>query len=179
MSEPETEVYHQEASNIAVKFICGISALFGLFMLIGFVDSLSNIDGDALFLLVVGGAFITFSILLWRFTSKPGFVLTGREIEVRHFFGTRTTRYDDIVGLGTFSHTFRPRKSGGGKMNHTVTTHHLVMTLRNGKERKHTLPSFRDNQKLLEALAAKTGHTIESLPDKVEKGLEKPSGSDG
>lgn len=171
----EVEKFEATKSKGAVIFIASFPALLGLLMLVGFLDRIPYLDAEAFSLLVFAALFIGFAILFWRYSFNPPFLLSSRELTIRRFFGAKTIPYDSITSLGKFSKTFRPRKPGGGKMMTILTTHHLVIKTRDGKENTHTLPSFAGNQRLLESLARRSGKTIEALPDEVEKGLNPPS----
>ncbi len=175
MKDPDTEQFHEEKSKAAVYFICAFPGLLGIAMLIAFFDSLSNIDGDALFLLVLGSALIAFAVLFHRFSLNPRYELTERELRIRNFFGVKSTRYEEISSLGRYSKTFRPKKSNGGTMPLVLTTHHLEIKTRNGKTKTFTLPSFANNSRILESLERRTHKTVEKLPDLYEKGLEPPA----
>ncbi len=173
MKNPNTETFHEEKSKAAVYFVCAFPALMGVAMLITFFDSLSNIDGDALF--VLGSAFLGFAILFHRFSFNPRYELTERELRIRNFFGVKSTRYEEITSLGKYRKTFRPKKSNGQSMQQVLTTHHLEIKTRNGKTKTFTLPSFANNSRLLESLEKRSSKTVEKLPDQHEKGLEPPN----
>ena len=175
MKAPDTESFHEEKSKAAVYFVCAFPGLLGVAMLIGFFDSLSNIDGDALFLLFTSLLLIAFAVLFYRFSFNARYELTKREIRIRNFFGARATRYEEITSLGKFSKTFRPRKADGGTLPKIMTTHHLEIKTRDGKSKTFTLPSFLDNSRLLNSLEQRSGKTVEKLPDEYEKGLEPPT----
>ncbi|MEC5127019.1 hypothetical protein VSU19_09675 [Verrucomicrobiales bacterium BCK34] len=175
MNDSDTESFHEEKSKAAVYFVCAFPFLLGIAMLIAFFDSLSNLDGDALFLLVLGSAFIAFAVLFYRFSFRPRYELTKRELRIRNFFGVKTIRYDEITALGRYSKTFRPKKSGGGSLPMILTTHHLEIKTRDGKTKTFTLPSFLGNRRLLESIEQRAAKTIEKLPDHYEKGLEPPA----
>ena len=175
MRDPNTESFHEDKSKAAVYFVCAFPFLLGLAMLIAFFDSLSNIDGDALFLLVTSLVLIAFAVLFYRFSFNPRYELTGRELRIRNFFGVKSTRYEEITSLGKYSKTFRPKKSNGGTLPMVLTTHHLEIKTRDGKTKTFTLPSFANNSRLLESLERQTHKTVEKLPDHYEKGLEPPA----
>lgn len=171
MKDSNIEAFHNEKSKMAVYFVIGFLGLLGIAMLIAFFDSLSNIDGDAIFLLVLGSALVAFAVLFYRYSFIAQYALTGREFRIRNLFGLKAIPYQEITSLGTFSNTFRPKTSRGTTMS-PITIHHLVINQRSGKKKTCTLPSFTANDGMLESLSRRSGITIEKLPDKVEKGLE-------
>ncbi len=174
MSE-EVERFETEKSKAAVIFIAGFTGLLGLIGIVAFLNKLPYIGPDEIFMLVLAAAMITFTVLFLRYSFNPPLILTKREMVIRNFIGTRSFRYEEMVSLGTFSKTFRPRTSNGKNMNIILTTYHLVIETRDGKKKTYTLPSFGRNQRLLSSLQKHSGLTIEKLPDEVEKGLTPPS----
>lgn len=175
MKDANTESFHDEKSKMAVYFVCAFPGLLGIAMLIAFFDSLSNIDADALFLLILGSALIAFAVLFYRYSFNAHYELTEREFRIRNLFGVKAFRYEEITSLGNYSKTFRPKNSKGRQMRSVLTTHHLEIKTRNGKSKTYTLPSFSNNSRILESLEKRSGKTVEKLPDQYEKGLEPPA----
>ena len=164
MTESETESFHQELSKAGVYFFVGLIGLFGATMLLAFFNSISYIDADDIFMLVFGTSLLTLAVLLYRYWLNPTMQLTPDELRIRNLFGLNTYPYADIASLGTFSESFRPRSGRHRRMNR-ISVQKLIVTLRSGKEKTHTLPAFVANRKLLESLSQRSAIPIERLPD--------------
>ncbi|MDF1823089.1 MAG: hypothetical protein P1U68_00515 [Verrucomicrobiales bacterium] len=169
------EKFESSKSKGAVIFVAGFTGFLGLISLLAFARAMPHIQADEIFVLVFASALIAFTILFLKYSFATPWMLSSRELTIRHFFGARSIPYHEICSLGNFSKTFRPNKPRGGKMNTILTTHHLVIETRDGRRKTYTLPSFGDNSALLNSLAKRSGITLRKLPDKREDGLSSPS----
>lgn len=169
----ETQRYYQQNSKPAVWFIAVFVGFLGLLCLVAFLDRMPHLGGDDLALLAFAAVFFGFTFLFLRFSLKPTFVLTERELLVRRFFGTLRWKYEEITAFSFYEKKFFVRDGKGRKTLDTLITGNLILEIRTGKQKHLTLPGFVDNKGIISSLEQRTGTKVEILP-MVDK--TKPAG---
>ncbi len=159
--------YYPAANPVFCWFTGGFVALLGAaFGLSGVMEvGHDPLTGITQFLVAVAVLFIAWRIA--RYPARAVLSLTDDALIRRPaFWRTTTVPFAEIAGLGRFDQHNRARMTTpshfGSVTGQTVTSEHLVITLKSGGTRTITLPEI-VNADLLAELTARTGLPIEEM----------------
>ena len=168
---PKEPLRYYPAANPVFCWAAGIFiALIGAgFVLSGFRQvNHSPVTGVGQALL--GAAVLFVAWRMARYPARATFSLTDDALILRPMLWlTTTVRFAEITGFGLYSQHNQVKIITGTQVaratGRTVTSEHLVVILKTGGTRTVTLPGF-SNEDLLAELTARTGLSIERMPDR-------------
>ena len=168
-SDEKREDFYQEIpSKFGLYFILFVCSALGAMFTFGALTRGIR-QADDLVLLTLGLAGLACSLRLYQISYWPSFSLAQDELIIRKWFGASRFSYSEIESLSEYSQWTKPRNLQTGKKMEPFLIHYLAVTLRSGKSRTFTLPTYRSNQRLLESISRRTSRTIESLGVRGEK----------
>jgi hypothetical protein len=160
--------FHEKVSRAGKIFSLTVIALFGVMCLLGFFQRFPYLGADEWLIGIAGAALLVFDFLLWRYFRKPRLILSDSGMTESRLFGQREFRYAELVSLASYVEKLYPT-GPNGTSSVPIFLHRLMVRTRDGRERTITLPDFGYNATLVDALAARSGMTVERLPNRERK----------
>lgn len=167
-SSSETLRFRQETSKPAIIFGVSVVGVFGILFLLGFVTNLSYLQAGDWGAGFIGLVLLGLDILMYRYLTAPGIILTGDALQVNRFFRDQTIPYAEMAELSSYLERIHPPLINGTRMPPQII-HRLIVKTRDAEEIRMILPSFGNNVSLIDALEKRSGLPVTRLPD-VDKG---------
>lgn len=165
---PEPLRFRQETSRAAIIFAVSLVGLFGLLFLLGFITDLSYLKAGDWGTGFIGLVLLGLDILMYRYLTAPGIILTGDALQVNRFFRDQIIPYAEMAELSSYLERIHPPLINGTRMPPRII-HRLIVKPRDAEEIRMILPSFGSNVSVIEALEKRSGLHVARLPD-VDKG---------
>ena len=124
--------------------------------------------GDDPISALIGLVLLGLDILMYRYLTAPGIVLTGDALHVNRFFRDQVIPYAEMAELSSYLERIHPPLINGTRMPPRII-HRLIVKTRDAEEIRMILPSFGSNVSVIDALEKRAGLPVARLPD-VDKG---------
>ncbi|KIC09612.1 hypothetical protein RA19_14935 [Leisingera sp. ANG-M1] len=162
--------YYPDASPVVCWAVAGFAALFGAAFLAQGFDRIWHRPAEGGGQVLLGAAILWMAWRTGRYPARPALSLTCGALVLRPFWRPPSRlRFAEVGSFGLYRQhnqaRLRTGSHAGRLLGWTVTSEHLVASLKGGGTRTITLPGF-SNARLLAELEARSGLPIERLPDR-------------